>query len=133
MGTSAVEKYLEVIYEIARSGGSTRVKDVAKSLNVSLASVSEMLDRLVQQGYVAHDKYRRITLTPKGKKLAMRLDRKHAVIMRFFTNILEVDEEVANKDACEIEHVISDETLEKLVRFLESVEKSSKSNKTKGK
>lgn len=125
MGKSAAEKYLEVIYEIARSGGATRVKDVAETLNVSLPSVSEMLDRLVEQGFVAHDKYRRITLTPKGRRIATSLDRKHSVIMRFFTDVLEVDKDTANKDACEIEHVISDETLEKLVWFLESLNMSS--------
>ncbi len=123
MTKSTAEKYLEVIYEIARSGGSTRVKDVAETLNVSLPSVSEMLDRLVEQGFVAHDKYGRIKLTPKGRRIATRLDRKHSVIMRFFTDVLEVDEDTANKDACEIEHVISDETLEKLVQFLETLNK----------
>jgi DtxR family transcriptional regulator, Mn-dependent transcriptional regulator len=121
MGTGAFERYLEVIYEIGVASGEVRVKDIAESLAVSYPSVSEMVDRLVAKGLVSHNKYRHITLTPKGTSIAKGLDRKHEVIKRFFVNVLQVDEPVADSDACEIEHVISDETLDKLVDFLESI------------
>ena len=121
MGTSAFERYLDVIYEIEDTGGEVRVKDIAAALGVSYPSVSEMVDRLVSEGLVTHDKYRQISLTAKGRRIGKGLDEKHEVIKRFFTNVLGVDEKAADKDACEIEHVISDETLVRLVRYLESI------------
>ena len=121
MGTGAFERYLEAIYEIARNSGEVRVKDIACSLGISNPSVSEMLDRLVENSLVTHDKYQHIELTAKGRRIAKGLDRKHEVIKKFFTNVLHVEEAVADADACEIEHVISDETLDRLVSYLESL------------
>lgn len=115
----AFERYLETIYEIQLGGDAVRVKDIATSLGVSNPSVSEMVDRLVDGEYVTHDKYQHIKLTTKGLRLAKGLDRKHETIKQFFVNVLGVDEELADRDACEIEHVISDRTLDKLVEYLE--------------
>ena len=119
--TSAFERYLEAIYEIVRTGKDVRVKDIAGALGISQPSVSEMVDRLVENSLVTHDKYQHIELTAKGRRIAKGLDRKHETIKRFFVNVLNVDESVADSDACEIEHVISDETLDRLVAYLESL------------
>ena len=121
MGTTAFERYLDVIYEIEADRGEVRVKDIAAALGVSYPSVSEMVDRLVSEGLVTHNKYQHISLTAKGRRIGKGLDEKHEIIKRFFTNVLGVDEKAADKDACEIEHVISDETLVRLVRYLESI------------
>lgn len=121
MGTNAFERYLDVIYEIEAAGGEVRVKDIASALEVSYPSVSEMVDRLVTDGLVTHDKYQNISLTSRGRRIGKGLDEKHEVIKRFFANVLGVDEKVADKDACEIEHVISNESLDRLVRYLESI------------
>lgn len=120
MGTGAFERYIEVIYSVEKSEGEVRVKDIAAALGVSLPSVSEMLDRLVDSSLVTHDKYGHIELTGKGKRIAKGLNRKHEVIRDFFVNVLEIDEDVADADACEIEHVISDATLNGLVDYLEA-------------
>lgn len=122
MGGGAFERYLEVIFDIDAVGGDVRVKDIAASLGVSYPSVSEMVDRLVEAGLVTHDKYRHIALTPKGRRIAKGLGRKHDVIKQFFVDVLDVDEKVADRDACEIEHVISNQTLARLVDFLESLQ-----------
>lgn len=116
----AFERYLEAIFEIHQSGSEVRVKDIASALGVSKPSVSEMVDRLVESELVTHDKYQHILLTAKGKRIAKGLDRKHDTIKHFFVDVLGVDEKLADKDACEIEHVISDKTLDKLVEYLES-------------
>ncbi len=117
----AFERYLEAIYETGEcAGGEVRVKDIAASLGVSKPSVSEMLDRLVENQLVTHDKYQNIKLTAKGRRIAKGLDRKHETIKQFFIDVLGVDPAVADKDACEIEHVISDVTLDKLVEYLSS-------------
>ena len=116
----AFERYLEAIYETGEcAGGEVRVKDIAASLGVSRPSVSEMVDRLVENQLVTHDKYQHIKLTAKGRRIAKGLDRKHETIKHFFIDMLGVDPKVADKDACEIEHVISDVTLDKLVEYLE--------------
>ena len=116
----AFERYLEAIYEVGEmADGEVRVKDIAASLGVSKPSVSEMVDRLVENQLVTHDKYQHIKLTAKGRRIAKGLDRKHETIKHFFIDMLGVDPEVADKDACEIEHVISDVTLDKLVEYLE--------------
>lgn len=121
MVTNTFERYLDVIYEIQAREGEVRVKDIAEALNVSRPSVSEMVDRLVENGLVTHDKYSHITLTAKGRRIGRGLDRKQEIIKRFFVNVLQVDDGVAERDACEIEHVISDETLNRLVDYLENL------------
>jgi DtxR family Mn-dependent transcriptional regulator len=83
-----------------------------------------MVDRMVESSLVTHDKYQHIKLTSKGKRIAKGLDRKHETIKRFFVDVLGVDAALADKDACEIEHVISDKTLDKLVEYLEANQKT---------
>ena len=121
MLTDAFERYLDAIFMIEDSGSRVRVKDIAESLGVSNPSVSEMVERLVENGLATHDKYGHIGLTPRGRRIARELNRKHSVIKRFFVNVLGVSEETAERDACLIEHVISDESLESLVEFLETI------------
>lgn len=121
--SGAFERYLESIYELGEeAGGQVRAKDLADALKVSRPSVSEMVDRLVDNGLVTHDKYQHIKLTARGRRIAKGLDRKHEVIKKFFADVLGVDPGVADKDACEIEHVISDQTLDKLVEYLENAD-----------
>ncbi|MBN1288900.1 MAG: metal-dependent transcriptional regulator [Actinobacteria bacterium] len=120
MAKGAIERYLETIYELELSSEVVRVKDIARALDITYPSVSEMLGKLARDNLIEHGKYRHVSLTEKGAKIARRLDKKHGTIKRFFTEILGVNEETADMDACEIEHVISDETLRKLVAYLES-------------
>lgn len=121
MARTTFERYLEAIYETGGSSGEVRVKDIAATLGVSNPSVSEMVDRLVENGLVTHDKYQRIVLTAKGRRIASGLDRKHEVVKSFLRDVLDVDEGVADREACEIEHVISDSTLDRLTRFIEEL------------
>lgn len=120
MATGAVERYLETIYELGLIQEVVRVKDIACALDVSYPSVSEMLTKLTRDDLIVHGKYQHVSLTEKGTRIARKLDRKHETLRHFFTEILEVDEETADLDACEIEHVISDKTLRKLIAYLES-------------
>jgi DtxR family Mn-dependent transcriptional regulator len=124
MVTGAFERYLDVIYEVHVKQGEVRVKDIAESLGVSRPSVSEMVDRLVENGLVTHDKYSHIKLTSRGHRIGKGLDRKHDIIKRFFVDVLGVGETVADRDACEIEHVISNETMGRLIEFLEKLPES---------
>jgi len=120
MVTRRTEQYIEVIYEIVKKKGYARVKDVSEALGVGFSAVSEMFSKLSEKGYVNYEKHGGVTLTEEGEKLAIRLSEKHKVLREFLI-MLGVDEEVADEDACEIEHVVRQETMDRLTKFVEFV------------
>ncbi len=117
MPTHREEDYLEAILHIVRRKGYARVGDIAKHLDCSAATVTEMFGRLSRNGLVNYEKYGGVTLTEKGKLIGEEVDRRHSIIKEFFL-MLGIDEEIADLDACEIEHSIHPETLKKLSSFL---------------
>ena len=120
MVTRRTEQYIESIYEIVKKKGYARVKDVSELLGVGLSTVSEMFKKLDEKGYVNYEKHGGVTLTKKGEKVATKLSKKHKVLREFLI-ILGIDEEVADEDACEIEHVVRQETMDRLTKFVEFV------------
>ena len=120
MLTKSLEDYLEAIKILSLDKKVVRVKDISELLNVKSASVVNALNILKGKGYIKQEKYGYIELTEKGNKEAKRILKKHKIIFKFLTGILNVSKESAEKDACKIEHIISKETFEKLVKFLEN-------------
>ena len=120
MVTKRTEQYIEVIHEIVKKKGYARVKDVSESLGVGFSAVSEMFGKLSEKGYINYEKHGGVTLTEKGKRLASKLSKRHK-ILRDFLVILGVDEKIADEDACEIEHVVRKETMDRLTKFVEFV------------
>ena len=118
--TRSREDYLEAICEICEEEKVARVKDIASHMAVSLASVNYALKALKGEGLIKHKRYGYIELTEKGCKIGQAIYSKHKSIRAFLTNILNVSEGVADKDACGIEHVISEETFDKMKSFMES-------------
>ncbi len=100
-----------------------RVTDVAESLGVKKPSVVVALRRLRDEGLVSQERYGYIELTPKGRELAEDVYFRHQVLLRFFRDFLGVSPEVAEKDACIMEHYLSEESLNKLREFMEKWEK----------
>ena len=117
MPTHREEDYLEAILHIVRRKGYARVGDIAKHLDCSAATVTEMFGRLSKNGLVNYEKYGGVTLTENGRSIGEEVDRRHSIIKKFFL-MLGIDEEIADLDACEIEHSIHPETLKKLNSFL---------------
>ena len=117
MPTIKTEEYLETIFDICQKKGYARVKDVAQALDVGLSTVSEMFQKLSGDGYVNYEKYSGVTLTEKGEHIARELMEKHSIIRDFFV-LLDIDEAVADEDACTIEHVLHAETMEHLTKFV---------------
>ena len=115
------ETYIERIYELKNKKGYVKTVDLAKVLDVKPSSVTEMLQKLADEGYVIHEKYKRIDLTEKGVKLAKSLERRHKAIKKLLMYI-GVSEEIADKDACVIEHILSKESINKIIKFSESIE-----------
>ncbi len=116
--TSGLEDYIEVISNILKANGKVRAIDIAKNLNVSRASVSEALKRLNELGYINYDRYSSIEITNKGELAAQSVIRRHNLLHKFLADILTLNEDEANGNACKIEHVISSEFIDKLDKFV---------------
>ncbi len=107
----AAENYLETIYMIRRRDGSCRSVDVASELGYSKPTISVMMKNLRENGYIRIDDGGELILTETGMEIALRMVERHEIISLALMAI-GVSEETARKDACKIEHDISDETFE---------------------
>lgn len=105
------EDYLESILVLSKKQESVRATDICNYFGYARASVSVVIKRFRQDGYVTVDENNRISLTSKGLEIAERMYERHQVISSIFMQ-LGVAEDVARKDACRVEHYISDETFE---------------------
>ena len=108
--SAAVEDYLERILELINSKGYARVVDIAISLNISQASVSNMIQRLDGEGLLKYEKYRGLVLTAAGETLARNIARRHELLTDFLT-LLRLDKQVIHHDVEGMEHHISPPTL----------------------
>ena len=108
--SSAVEDYLERILELIDSKGYARVVDIATSLRISQASVSNMVQRLDVEGLLKYEKYRGLVLTGAGEALARNITRRHQLLTEFLT-LLRLDKQVIHHDVEGMEHHISPPTL----------------------
>lgn len=116
----SMEDYLRAIYFLERQSGAVRVKNIAKQMEITMPSVSSALKNLEKQGLVCHPRYDFVGLTPEGFRIAEEVNKRHQVIKDFLSQILGIEHEIAEKDACGMEHSISPETLESLLHFLET-------------
>jgi DtxR family Mn-dependent transcriptional regulator len=117
--TGSLEDYLETIFELVRDRKFARVKDIAKARNVKAGSVSPAMRRLADLGLIEYVEREYIDLTPAGEVEARRIYAKHQLLTRFFTNILKMSRKTAEADACAVEHSLSDEGMDHIVRFFE--------------
>ncbi len=121
--TRAGEDYLEAIYRLSTEGGSAdgsvRSVDVAERLGVSKASVNKALSMLKETGMVAQSRYGRVTLTEEGRRYAALVWRAHRALRTFLESDLGVDSQVADEEACLMEHVLSEDTMGRLIAYLE--------------
>ena len=121
--SQSAEDYLERILELVQETGQARVVDIANSLKIRQASVTNMVKKLCEMGFVEHEKYKRgLVLTKEGREVAERIQRRHATLSRFFS-LLELDGETQQRDIEGIEHHLSRDTvrsLEDLASFFES-------------
>ena len=118
--TKSLEDYLEAIYLIKKDKGAVRLKDLGKMLNVKLPSANQAIKKLAQNGLVDYEKYEFIKLTQKGERVAKSIYRRHEILFNFLTKSLGVDEKTAQREACSIEHHLSSQTINKLIKFVES-------------
>lgn len=118
MPSEKMEEYLKTIYDIADKGSIARTTAVAKCLNISPASVTEVMQKMAEKGLVIYEPYKGAILTKEGLGIATKIKRKHRLLEVFLTNMLHLDKEKAHSEACKMEHDISDETENALCKML---------------
>jgi len=127
--TKSLEDYLEEIHVLIQQKGRARVRDVAQDLHVKMPSVVKAITELKKLELVNQEPYGDIELTVKGRKLAANVLGRHKLIKAFLLK-LNVPDEVADKDACLMEHILSATTLDRIRAFVEGPVGGLPSNKT---
>lgn len=113
-----IQEYLETLYTLTRNRKIASVKDISEHLKIAPPSVTEMLKKLAAEGYVNYYPYRGATLTGEGLKIGARMSRKHRLLERFLHDVLRIGRDTVHKQACEMEHSLSDEAETALCQFL---------------
>ena len=115
--TTTREDYLEIISELVDLKGYATTLDISRYMNVSPPSVTKMLQKLDEGGYLEYEKYHGINLTEKGKQTANTIRQKHGILLDFF-EILGVGIDIANQDIEGIEHHLNPKTIRQLRKFI---------------
>jgi DtxR family transcriptional regulator, Mn-dependent transcriptional regulator len=117
--SSSLEDYLETIYLLVQQDGFARVRDIAQRRGVAPPTVSIALRRLADAGLVNYERRAYIGLTPAGEQAARRVLARHRLLTRFFEEVLKMPAQAAADQACTMEHSLTDEAMDRIVRFFE--------------
>jgi DtxR family Mn-dependent transcriptional regulator len=115
--SASLENYLETIAVLKRKKVHARVGDIARYLNVKSSSVNVAINFLAENKLVIHEKYGCVDLTEKGENIAWEVQRKHEILYKFLNTLLFIDSKVAEREACEIEHLVGMETIRRLEKL----------------
>lgn len=115
----SMEMYLKTILRLEQIGAPVRVKAMADSLGVTMPSVSEALRTLMTKGLVEHSSYGEVALSKEGRIVALSVHERFELLQKFLSEMLKVDAATAEREACEIEHVVGEVTLTRLAAFVE--------------
>lgn len=121
--------HLLAIYDLVNERGYARVTDIAKRLDITTGSVSTNLKVLIQRGLILADENKMFQLTEEGETIAKAVFARHEIFYKFLKEVLGVSEEQSEIDACKVEHLLSRETSQKLVSFMQKYSKLSNSKK----
>ena len=122
MRKKTIEDYLELLFDLEKKVDKVHTNDVAKSFNIKPSSVTEILQKLGKEGYINYKKYGGVNLTNKGKKIAKKTKKKNKKLKEFLI-LIEVDKKTAENDACEMEHILNEKTMNSIIKFVEVVNK----------
>ena len=128
--TSSMEDYLEAIALLKKSKGIARVRDIGRLLGVKTPSVTGALAVLADNGLIIHERYGYVELTAQGRIFARNIQARHDMLVRFLTKVLNIEYDTARKDACKMEHSISEETFDKLTKFIDFIEGSHRNDQS---
>ncbi|MBQ2665398.1 metal-dependent transcriptional regulator [Methanobrevibacter sp.] len=115
-----IEEYLEVLYRNGSNREQVSTTQLSKDLGIAPGSVTQMLKKLEDLGYIEYTPYKGATLTDEGMKIAQKITRKHRILEKFLSDILKIKEENIHEQACEMEHSLSDEAERALCTMLKN-------------
>jgi len=116
--SSEAEEYLEAIYRLEKKTGSAKTMELARQLKVVPGSVTNTIENLERRGLIIHEPYKGVKLTEKGRKLALKVLRRHRLAERLLTDVLHLDWSEAHDAACKLEHAFSDDVIKPLEKAL---------------
>jgi DtxR family Mn-dependent transcriptional regulator len=122
--SESLEDYLVAIYELSRDHGSARSAEIADRLDVSTASVTNALRALADRKLINYERYQAVTLTRDGGETAAQVARRKRILIRFFVDVLHLDESEAGQNAHRMEHMITPTALSRLTDFLDELQSS---------
>jgi DtxR family transcriptional regulator, Mn-dependent transcriptional regulator len=121
--SSSTQEYLEALYTLTQNGKKAGTTELSKKLGISAASVTEMLKKLSEMGYINYSRYQGVTLSPEGFKIAEKMARKHRILERFLHDVLRIGTDKVHEEACEMEHSLSDNAERAMCQNLNSPDK----------
>jgi len=124
--TQSMEDYLKTIFRIENKRGVVRVKEISNAMNVTYPSTSGIIKKMEGLGLVEHERYGYVKLTGLGAQTAKKMQKREQVIADFLNGALNIPKAQALKDACKMEHAMSDLTADQLLRFFEFINHPSK-------
>jgi DtxR family transcriptional regulator, Mn-dependent transcriptional regulator len=116
----STEEYLEALYSLTRDNEPASTSAISRRLNIAAASVTEMMHKLANEGYVHYSPYQGVTLTVKGYRIAEKMTRKHRLLERFLHDVLKIGKDKVHTEACKMEHALSDETARAMCQLIKS-------------
>lgn len=119
--SESMEDYLEVILALEKQNKVARAKDIAEKMGVQRGSVTGALKSLGEKKLINYAPYSFITLTPRGRQIAAKIENRHQVLQDFLARVLQVDHETAAATACRMEHAIDDLSMDRLVCFIDYI------------
>lgn len=122
--TSREEDYMETIYLLSRDNAPVSITDVARALGVTLPTVNSAVTKLKEYGLIQQEHYGKIILNEEGRHIGAGIYRAHQAIRIFLTDILHLPPEIAESEACQMEHAISRETMHRLEILVEKIQSS---------
>ena len=118
MISKSLEQYLKTMYILKQQNGNIRVTDVAKNMNCSKPSVNKAIYNLKDNGLLNYESYGKIELTKQGEDLAKKILETYDIVYLFLKEVLNLSSEEAEKEAEKIKLTISDNTTNKLAKYV---------------
>jgi DtxR family Mn-dependent transcriptional regulator len=127
--SESMEDYVETISQLEDRLKAVRVKNIARALKVKMPSVSSALGVLAKKGLVKYEKYGYVELTEQGQGVAHQVRKRHDILKKFLKDVLAVEENIAERDSCRMEHHISKNTINNIIKFIEYIDRCPKGEK----
>ena len=121
MISKSLEEYLKIMYVLKKQNGNIRVTDVAKKMNCTKPSVNKAIYNLKDNGLLNYESYGTIELTEEGEKLAKKILEAYDIVYLFLKDVLNLEKEEAEKEAEKIKLAITDNTANKLAKYVHQV------------